>query len=84
MMFSHSKCGLCGLRTRAYRAFFLSSYIINSPVIGNLHGNLSYARASRKVRKTPVMRITYALTFAGQFPLSSSIAHMRNFAEVAG
>jgi hypothetical protein len=83
MMFFHSKCGLCGLRTRTYRAFFLSSYIINSPVIGSLQGNLSYARASRKVRKTPVMRITYALTGARRFPLSSSMAHMRNFAEVA-
>lgn len=61
MMFSHSKCGLCGLRTRTYKAFFLSSYIINSPVIGNVKIDLSYARASRKVRKTPVMRITHML-----------------------
>lgn len=83
-MFSHSKCGLCGLRTRTYRVFFLSSYIINSPVIGYVKRNLSYARASRKVRKTPVMRITRALIGAGQFSLSSPIVHMRNFAEVAG
>ena len=81
-MLSHQKCGLCGLRTRTYKTFFLSSYIINSPVIGNVKRNLSYARASRKVRETLDMRITYALTFAAQFPLSSSIAHMRNFAEV--
>lgn len=83
MAFFLTKCGLCGLRARTYRAFFLSSYIINSPVIGYVKRNLSYARASRKVRKTLIMRITYALTRAGQFPLSSSIAHMRNFAEVA-
>lgn len=84
MAFFLTKCGLCGLRARTYRAFFLSSYIINSPVIGNLQRNLSYARASRKVRKTPAMRITCALISAGRFSLSSSIAHMRNFVEVAG
>ncbi len=61
MLFSHSMCGLCGLRTRTYKTFFLSSYIINSPVIGNVKRNLSYARASRKVRKTLDMRNTHML-----------------------
>lgn len=78
-MFSHSKCGLCGLRTRTYRAFFLSSYIINSPIIGNVKRNLSYVRASRKVRKQAVVRITYVLASFGRFSFSSSIAHMCNF-----
>lgn len=82
-MFSHSKCGLCGLRTRTYRAFFLSSYIINSPVIGNVKRNLSYARASRKVRKTPVMRITYSLASFRNFIFSNSIAHMCKLVEVS-